>query len=74
MVSNVVYGGTYRLLTKVLNRMGIAATFVDTTDLAAVEAAITPHTKAVFVETPTNPLMEVADLRAISGHLQARRA
>jgi len=66
VVSNVVYGGTYRLLTKVLNRMGIASTFVDTTDLAAVEAAVTPRTKAVFVETPTNPLMEVADLEAIS--------
>lgn len=66
VVSNVVYGGTYRLLTKVLNRMGISATFVDTTDLAAIETAIQPNTKAVFVETPTNPLMEVADLQAIS--------
>ncbi len=66
VVSNVVYGGTYRLLTKVLNRMGIGATFVDTTDLKAVEAAIQPNTKAVFVETPTNPLMEVADLAAIA--------
>ncbi len=66
VVSNVVYGGTYRLLTQVLNRMGIAATFVDTTDLGAIEAAIKPNTKAVFVETPTNPLMEVADLRAIA--------
>jgi cystathionine gamma-lyase/homocysteine desulfhydrase len=46
--------------------MGIAATFVDTTDLAAIAAAIQPNTKAVFVETPTNPLMEVADLQAIS--------
>jgi cystathionine gamma-lyase/homocysteine desulfhydrase len=66
VVSNVVYGGTYRLLTKILNRMGIAATFVDTTDLAAVEAAVRPNTKAVFVETPTNPLMEVSDLEAIA--------
>jgi cystathionine gamma-lyase/homocysteine desulfhydrase len=66
VVSNVVYGGTYRLLTKILNRMGIASTFVDTTDLAAVEAAIQPNTKAIFVETPTNPLMEVADLQAIA--------
>lgn len=66
VVSNVVYGGTYRLLTKVLNRMGIGSTFVDTTDLKAVEAAIQPNTKAVFVETPTNPLMEVSDLAAIS--------
>lgn len=66
VVSNVVYGGTYRLLTKVLNRMGIGSTFVDTTDLKAVEAAIQPNTKAIFVETPTNPLMEVSDLAAIS--------
>jgi cystathionine beta-lyase/cystathionine gamma-synthase len=65
-VSNVVYGGTYRLLTTILNRMGITASFVDTTDLKAIEAAITERTKAVFVETPTNPLMAVAVLQAIS--------
>ena len=73
VVSNVVYGGTYRLLTKILNRMGMGVTFVDTADLKAIEAAITPKTKAVFVETPTNPLMEVADIRAISAVCKARK-
>jgi cystathionine beta-lyase/cystathionine gamma-synthase len=72
VVSNVVYGGTYRLLTKVLNRMGITATFVDTANLAAIEAAITDRTKGIFVETPTNPLMEVADLEAIAGLCKRR--
>ena len=72
VVSNVVYGGTYRLLTQVLNRMGLSASFVDTSDPAAVEAAIRPNTKAVFVETPTNPLMEVADLQAISAICKKR--
>jgi len=67
VVSDVVYGGTYRLLTKILNRMGMTVTFVDTSNLAAVEAAVTPATKAVFVESPTNPMMAVSDLKAIAG-------
>jgi cystathionine beta-lyase/cystathionine gamma-synthase len=66
VVSNVTYGGTYRLLNKILNRMGMTYTPVDTSDLAAVEAAIKGNTKAVFVETPTNPMMAVSDLRAIA--------
>jgi cystathionine beta-lyase/cystathionine gamma-synthase len=66
VVSNVTYGGTYRLLTKVLSRMGMTYTPVDTSDLAAVKAAIKGNTKAVFVETPTNPMMAVSDLRAIA--------
>ena len=67
VVSDVVYGGTYRLLTKILNRMGMTVTFVDSSNLAALQAAITPQTKAVFVESPTNPMMAVSDLRAIAG-------
>ena len=46
IVSNVVYGGTYRLLTKILTRMGMSVTFVDTSDLSAIEAAITPAHRA----------------------------
>ncbi len=72
IVSNVLYGGTYRLLTQILVRMGISATFVDTSDLAAIEAAATPATRAVFVETPTNPLMVISDLRAIAAICQRR--
>lgn len=66
VVSKVVYGGTYRLLTQVLNRVDISVSFVDTTDLRAVEAAITPKTKAIYVETVTNPTMMVSDIRALA--------
>ena len=66
VVSDVTYGGTYRLITKVFNRLGITATFVDTTDLQAVKAAITPQTKAIFIESPANPLMNVSDIQAIA--------
>lgn len=66
VVSDVIYGGTYRLITKVFNRLGISATFVDTTNLQAVQAAITPHTKGVFIETPANPLMNITDIQAIA--------
>ncbi len=72
VVSNVVYGGTYRLLSKVLSRMGMTVSFVDTSDLGAVKAAINPRTKAVFVETPTNPMMTVSDLRAIAALCRER--
>ncbi|MGE6629152.1 bifunctional cystathionine gamma-lyase/homocysteine desulfhydrase [Bacillus sp. NPDC077027] len=65
VLTDDVYGGTYRVITKVLNRIGIDATFVDTSDPQKVEEAIQPHTKAVYVETPTNPLLKVTDLEAV---------
>ncbi|ALC81784.1 MULTISPECIES: bifunctional cystathionine gamma-lyase/homocysteine desulfhydrase [Bacillus] len=61
-----VYGGTYRLASKVLQRIGIEATFVDTSDPEKVEAAIQPNTKAIFIETPTNPLLKITDLQRVS--------
>jgi cystathionine beta-lyase/cystathionine gamma-synthase len=60
-----IYGGVHRLLTMILPRYGITTTFVDMTDIAAVEAAMTPATKLLWVETPTNPLMTVIDIAAI---------
>ena len=66
VVSDVTYGGTYRLITKVFKRLGISSTFVDTTNLQAVKAAITPQTKGVLIETPANPLMNIADIQAIA--------
>ncbi|MBN8236055.1 bifunctional cystathionine gamma-lyase/homocysteine desulfhydrase [Halobacillus kuroshimensis] len=57
-----VYGGTYRLVSKVINRFGLEASFVDTSDTANIEAAVTDRTKAVYVETPTNPLLKITDL------------
>lgn len=66
VMTDDVYGGTYRVMTKVLNRLGIDSTFVDTTDIDAVEQAIKPNTKAVFIETPTNPLLKVTDISNVS--------
>lgn len=61
-----LYGGTYRLLDKVAPRQGIGASYVDVTDLDAVERAFTKQTRLLLVETPTNPLQRIADLRALS--------
>ncbi|RTE08754.1 trans-sulfuration enzyme family protein [Paenibacillus whitsoniae] len=60
-----VYGGTYRLLTTIMNRMGVESTFVDMTDLAQVRAALRPNTKAIFLETPSNPTLKITDIAAI---------
>jgi cystathionine gamma-lyase len=59
-----IYGGTYRLLHKITNRAGINITLADTTDPAKLEAAITPATKLVWIETPGNPLMSITDIAA----------
>ena len=59
------YGGTTRMFTRVLARLGLEFTFVDTRDAEAVRAAIRPETKLVHVETPTNPMMRLCDIRAI---------
>ncbi|WP_027416345.1 bifunctional cystathionine gamma-lyase/homocysteine desulfhydrase [Aneurinibacillus terranovensis] len=66
VVGNDVYGGTFRVLTKVFNRFGIEATFVDTTDVEAIKATVKPNTKAIMLETPSNPLLTVTDIEAIS--------
>ena len=60
-----IYGGVHRLLTMVMPRYGITTTFVDMTDPAAVRAAVTPATKLFWVETPTNPLLTLIDIKAI---------
>jgi cystathionine beta-lyase/cystathionine gamma-synthase len=64
VVSDNTYGGTFRLFDKVLSRYQLAFSYVDTSDLAAVERAFTPATRLLFVETPTNPIMRLTDLRA----------
>ncbi len=66
ILTDDVYGGTYRIATKVLNRLGIEATFVDTTKQEEIDKALQPHTKALFVETPTNPLLKVTDIAKIA--------
>ena len=61
-----LYGGTKRLINSVFAKYGINASYVDATVAANVEKAITPHTKAVWLESPTNPLLKVSDIKAIS--------
>lgn len=62
VASQSVYGGTYRLFTQVLDRYGLEFSWVDTSAPGAIEGALQGNTKIVYVETPTNPLMEVTDL------------
>ena len=64
--SRTIYGGTYAFLKNFTPRLGIETTFVDITKLEAVEAAITPNTKALYCETVSNPLLEVADIAGLS--------
>ncbi|HET7433914.1 MAG TPA: PLP-dependent aspartate aminotransferase family protein [Thermoanaerobaculia bacterium] len=59
-----LYGGAWRIFTKVFSRFGIEFSFVDTTDPANIEAAIRPHTKLLWLETPSNPLLHVTDIAA----------
>lgn len=65
VVSKHVYGGTFRVLEDILPRWGITHTFVDFSDVAAVTAAITPATKALYIETPSNPVLQITDIAAI---------
>ncbi|GAA0466566.1 bifunctional cystathionine gamma-lyase/homocysteine desulfhydrase [Alkalibacillus silvisoli] len=71
VLTDDVYGGTYRVMTNVMNRLGIDSTFVDTSDLSEIEAAVQDNTKAIFIETPTNPLLKVTDLEAVSDFAKA---
>src|SRR5215813_6611304 len=64
VVSDNTYGGTFRLFDKVLRKYQLSFTYVDTSDLVAVERAFTDTTRMLFVETPTNPVMRLTDLRA----------
>jgi cystathionine beta-lyase/cystathionine gamma-synthase len=66
IVSDNTYGGTFRLFTRILSNYNIEFDFVDTSDAMNVEAAIKPNTTMVFIETPTNPVMIVSDLKGIS--------
>ena len=72
VVSDNTYGGTYRLFSRVLANYGIEFSFVDTSDLNNVEAAIKENTRMVYVETPTNPVMTVTDLQGVSELAHAR--
>jgi cystathionine beta-lyase/cystathionine gamma-synthase len=66
IVTEDLYGGTYRLFEQIFSQYDLTFTYVDTSDTAAVAAAIRPETKALFVESLTNPLLKVADIAALS--------
>jgi cystathionine beta-lyase/cystathionine gamma-synthase len=74
LLSDDAYGGTHRLIARVVSRYGIDYSVVDLTDLAAVRAAIRPATRIVWVETPTNPYLKIVDLRAIADMLAGHPA
>jgi cystathionine beta-lyase/cystathionine gamma-synthase len=66
ILSQAVYGGVFRITTKLLIDFGLEFSYVDTSDLAKVKAAVKPNTKMIYVETPTNPTMNISDIAAIS--------
>lgn len=66
IVGDDVYGGTYRLINSVLKRLGLTFTVVDTSDISTIEPAVLPETKAVFLESPTNPLLKITDIQAVA--------
>ncbi|MBP8822613.1 MAG: cystathionine gamma-synthase [Flavobacteriales bacterium] len=70
--TNDLYGGTYRLFTKIFEPFGIKFNFVDMADPATVAAAITPKTRLVWVETPTNPTLRIVDIAAIAKLTQGK--
>jgi cystathionine beta-lyase/cystathionine gamma-synthase len=69
-----MYGGSYRLFTKVWERFGIKFIYTDTSDIANVKAAVTERTKLIWVETPTNPLMNISDISAIATVARSAKA
>ena len=72
IVSLDLYGGTYRLLERVMSKFGITASYVDTNDLGQLEEACTPQTKALLIETPTNPLMMVTNIAKVSAWAKSK--
>ncbi|GLI83452.1 cystathionine beta-lyase MetC [Rossellomorea marisflavi] len=65
LVSEEVYGGTYRMITEVLTKFGIEYSFVDMKDLHEVACAIRPNTKVIYMETPSNPLLNITDIEGV---------
>lgn len=72
IVGDDVYGGTYRAMSNVFNRFGIEVTYVNTSHIDEIEAAIQPNTKALFMETPSNPLLKVSDITKIADLLKQK--
>lgn len=72
IISDVAYGGTYRLSTKVFSRFGVEFSFVNTADPAEVDAAVRPNTRLILTETPANPNLKLTDIEAVSEIARAR--
>jgi len=72
VISDVAYGGTYRLATKIYSRFGVDFTFADTSDPDAVAASLRDNTRLILTETPANPTLKLTDLQAISDLARAR--
>ena len=63
ILTDDVYGGTFRVMNHIFNRLGIESTFIDTSILANIKQSIKKNTKAIYIETPTNPLLKITDLK-----------
>src|SRR5579862_1604891 len=74
VIPSDVYGGTYRILNRVFQQIGVVIRQIDTGDIAAVEAAITPKTRLVWIESPTNPRLLITDIAAVAKLAHARSA
>jgi cystathionine beta-lyase/cystathionine gamma-synthase len=74
IAANDMYGGTYRLFTKIFAKFGIKFMYVDTTDASNISNAITTNTKLIWIETPTNPLMNITDISAVAAIAKKAKA
>lgn len=73
VVGDDVYGGTFRLFDKVLSRFGVTFSWVDSRDVKNIEKAIKPETKLIWLETPTNPLLQIVDIKAITDLARSKK-
>lgn len=71
LAANDMYGGTYRLFSKIFEKFGLKFTYINTTNIQEVKSAISTHTKLVWLETPTNPLMNITDIAAVAALTKA---
>jgi cystathionine gamma-synthase len=72
IVSEDLYGGTYRLFSRYYAKYGFSFSWIDTSDLKKIEDALRPETRAVFIETPSNPMMKVSDIASCAGLIHQR--
>ena len=67
-----LYGGSYRIMTKVFGKYGIKFQFAGISDIASMDALITPKTKMIWIETPTNPMLNIIDIKAVCDHVKGK--